>query len=521
MGYRIRPTTDHLCTEECNHAAIAQGRFVQAALEGVQTSASPGPQLSGSPVLADFDPARSGKAGAGERRILLKGGTIISMDPKVGDYARGDLLIEGERIAEIGPNINATATVIDATDMIVIPGFCDPHIHCWEGALGRLIPNNASTPAEDTGMPEANPSPTRSYMNALHNVFAPVYRPEDSYIGTLMTLLSAISGGITTVCDNAHNSRSAAHSDASIAAMIDSGVRGVHAYGRPRSGTWDQQFPHDAYRLKRTYFSTDDQLQTMRFYMVGRDTTEEITSVMKIRRDLDLWVTFDSGIGLQPVAELYADGRFDGRETINHGNFVSIEKRRILVANGAKVNVCPRIESQFRFGDIPYQEWVDVGLRPAISNDNPATYAISMFSEMQALYAFQRAKVHRARMRGEANLPAVVTVRDMLEAVTLRGAENCGLDHKIGTLTPGKQADVVMINTGNVHLFPKNNAIGTVVQGADAGMVENVFIAGRLVKWQGRLVGIDFGTIRQMLEQSRDYLLQAVNWPLDTIDFTD
>ena len=518
--YRISSQA-HLCTSTCNHAALSDSGFVAALEKGGCTAAEPDAGIAATALAPDFKARfQTGKADA-HRRILLKGGTIVSMDPAIGDYACGDLLIEGDRILAVGPMIEAEATTIDAADMIVMPGFCDPHIHCWEGSLGRFIPNNMSTVNEDKGLAEPNPHPTRAYIPVLHNRIAPVYRPEDSYIGTLATLLAALNGGITTICDNAHNSRSREHSDAGIAALIDSGVRGIHAYGRPVSGDWRHLYPDDAYRLKQTYFSSDDQLQTMRFYMAGRYPTEEIRSVSKVRRDLDLWLTFDSGIETQPVADFYADGTLDGRETINHGTWVPLEQRKILAAHDVRVNVCPRVESQFRFGHIPYQDWIDVGIRPGISNDNPTTYAVSMFHEMRSLYAFQRARAHREKMAGVLELPKLVTQRDMLESATIGGAENCALESKTGSLTPGKQADIIMINAGTIDLFPKNNALCTAVQGADVGSVDTVFVAGRLVKWRGRLVGVDFPRIRAAMEASRDYIYRATEWPYDTIDFED
>jgi cytosine/adenosine deaminase-related metal-dependent hydrolase len=518
--YRIAPIRHH-CTAACNHETLAQSGFFAAVEAGDLHAAGAGAGLAGTALAEDFRTNAKSKKIDEVRRILLKGGTVISMDPAVGDFARGDVLIESDRIAAVGATIDADATVIDASDMIVLPGFCDPHIHCWEGQLGRFIPNNMSTVNEDKGLPEPNPHPTRAYIPVLHTRFAQHYRPEDSYIGTLATLLAALNGGITTVCDNAHNSRSKAHSDAGIAALIDSGVRGVHAYGRPVAGDWDEQYPEDAYRLKETYFSSDDQLQTMRFYLVGRYPTEEIRAVSKVRRDLGVWLTFDSGIELQPVADFYAEGTFDGRETINHGTWVPLDKRKVLAANGAKVNVCPRIESQFRFGDIPYQDWIDVGIRPGLSNDNPATYVVSMFHEMRSLYAYQRARVHREAMSGLTRLPKLVTQRDMLESATIAGAENCALDHKTGSLTPGKQADIILINTGSIDLFPRNNALCTAVQGSDVGSVDTIFVAGRLMKWRGKLVGVDFPRIRAAMEASRDYLYGATDWPYAAVDFED
>ncbi len=507
MDYRI-DTSRHICTADCNHLILSAANLF---LNG---SAGIGGAGAQSQPMPDSGPV-------GRRKILLKGGTIISMDKEVGDLARGDVLIDGETIAAVGPSLSADAVEIDCSDMIITPGFCDPHIHAWEGALGRFMPNNMSTVDEDMGRHVVRYDETRSYLSVLHKRMAPLYRPEDTYIGTLVTLLAALNGGITTVGDNAHNSRSPEHSDASIAALFDSGVRGVHAYGRPLHGNWDALFPGDAYRLKRTYFSSDEQLCTMRLYTLGRFDADEIRSVSKVRKDLDMWLTFDSGMETKPVQELYADRTFIGRETLNHGMFIPLDKRKVLADNGLQVNVCPRIETQFRFGNIPYQDWLEVGIRPGISNDNPATYAISMFQEMRSLYMFQRAKAHRDAIN-KANMPAsLVTQRDMLEAATIRGAENLALAHKTGSITVGKQADIVLVDTNNPELFPKNNAICTVVQGADIAHVDTVLVAGRIAKWRGKLVGIDFAKIKRELEKSQQHIYAATDWPYPPIEFED
>lgn len=443
-------------------------------------------------------------------RLLFKGGTIISMDPLVGDLPKGDVLVEGARIVDVSPHIDAPdAREIDASKTIVIPGFCDPHIHCWEGQLARLIPNQTETPNH----------PTRNYIQVFHEDLGRRYRPEDIYIGTLATLYSALDGGITTVCDNFHNARTPEHTDASVAALRDSGVRGVLAYGRSRNGVWDQFA--DAFRLRDTYFSSDDQLTTLRLYMRGRDSAEELEAALRVRTELDLWLTFDSGLGTHPIRELYASGKFNGREVYNHGTDIDPDTRRVMVDGGGLVNVCPRIESQFRTGHIPYREWVDAGTWPALSNDDPGTYSIDMFREMQSMYAYERAAEHRSRTK-DSDIPQnPITLRRMLEAATIRGAENCGLGHEVGSLTPGKQADIVLIRADTFRTHPIQNAIATVVQGADIGTVESVFVAGRAEKWNGSLLTVDGEAVRQRIESSRDYLLSAANWPLGTIDFTE
>ena len=455
-----------------------------------------------------------------ERRILLKGGTVISMDSAVGNFAQADVLIQGKKIAAIGPDLSAAAqggkaVVVDAKDMILIPGFCDPHIHSWQGQIPRIVSNQISAPPNN---------PTHSYNTVMHETMALVYRPKDMYVGTLMTMLACINAGITTVCDNSHNSRSGEHSDAAIQALFDAGIRGVHASGSPHYGKWDQQWPQDLHRLKQKYCSSDDQLVTLRLmYSPGPE-------VLKVRRDLDLWITMEGGGNAPNLPGLYASGDYNGKESYNHARGFPMPNMRAIVDHGAKVNVCPRIDSQYAGGGssngIPaYQDWLNLGLRPAFSNDDPATYAVDMFTEMHVMYAIHRGTTQRERANGNPNPPPEATTRDMLESATIRGAECCGVGHKVGTLTPGKEADIVLINTNDIHLYPKHNVITSVVEGAHIGNVDTVFIGGQLRKWRGKLtstlLGRNLEKIRQMVDESRDYLFTATKWPLAKIDFSD
>src|SRR5262249_43679461 len=104
------------------------------------------------------------------RRVLLKSGTILSVEPKVGKLVKGDLLIQGKKIAAIGPNLPVSGEVIDASNTILIPGFVDCHRHSWEGVLRRIIPDG------EIG----------KYMSTTHQGFALHYRPQDMYIGNLV-----------------------------------------------------------------------------------------------------------------------------------------------------------------------------------------------------------------------------------------------------------------------------------------------------------------------------------------------
>ena len=186
-----------------------------------------------------------------KRRVLLKGGTLLSMDRNVGNFAIGDVMIEGKKIVAVGPNLaspngDSPIVVVDAHGMIVMPGFVDPHRHSWEAQLRAVIPDVL----------------IGDYMAVTHRGFGPFYRPEDMYVGNLLTSLGALDAGITCVVDNCHNSRSSAHSDEAIKGLADAGIRGVHASGAPTFGNWDKQWPGDLPRLKKTFFSSEEQLLT-------------------------------------------------------------------------------------------------------------------------------------------------------------------------------------------------------------------------------------------------------------------
>lgn len=174
-------------------------------------------------------------------KTLIRGATIISMDPAVGNLVKGDILVSGRTITAVGENLSAEdAFVIDAKDMIAIPGMVDSHRHAGEGQL-RRINSNAET--------------LEHYSDATHLSFAKHYRPQDMYVGTLLSALGAIDAGITRVIDNSHNSRTAAHSDASVEARLDAGIRALHASGAPVSGTWDRaHWPGNLARLQEKYF---------------------------------------------------------------------------------------------------------------------------------------------------------------------------------------------------------------------------------------------------------------------------
>jgi 5-methylthioadenosine/S-adenosylhomocysteine deaminase len=434
-----------------------------------------------------------------KHRILLKGGTVISMDAKVGDLAKGDVLIEGSKIAAIGPDLAAAgAQMIDATNAIVIPGLVDCHRHSWEAQLRRINPN----------------SPTLAdYSNATHLSFAKFYRPQDHYVGNFLTAVGCIDYGITCVIDNSHNSRSAAHSDAAIEALIDGGIRAVHASGPPSAGDWAHQWPQDLERLQKTFFSSTDQLVTLRMF------SGPIRENWDVARKLGLRITTEfqgpqQAAMLDPLA---ADKLVGPDNTFNHCGALPERTWQIFLDSGANINVCPRSDAQYALGEgvCALQHAWDHGIKPGFSVDNETSYSGDMFMEMRVAFYLQRAVAKNRAFQGDQNPPKPLMIRDVFHCATLGGAHCAGLDDKIGSLTPGKEADLVMIRTDDPNLYPPNNALGVVVQAADRGNVDTVIIGGRVRKYAGKVVGLDMNKLKGMVDESLSHLFTAAGYHAD------
>jgi cytosine/adenosine deaminase-related metal-dependent hydrolase len=398
----------------------------------------------------------------------------------------------------VAPNIEAAgAQVIAAANMIAIPGFVDCHRHSWEGQLRRINPN-AQTLAD--------------YSNATHLSFATFYRPQDMYVGNYLTAIGCIDSGITCVIDNSHNARSSAHSDAAVEALLDSGARAVHACGGPQvqDRNYAKQWPGDIERLKAKYFALPDSLVTLRmFSAVDREN-------WALARRLGLRITteFQGPASANALDAAWAGKLVGPDNTFNHCGALPERTWQILRDSGATVNVCPRSDAQYGLGEgiAAYQHALDHGIKPGFSVDNETSYSTEMFSEMRVAMMMQRALVQNRKFSGETSTPALVNVRDVLECATVNGAACAGLADRIGTITPGKEADLVLIRSDDVNLYPSNNAIGTVVQAADRSNIDTVIVGGRVRKFAGRMAALDMAKLKRMVDESRRYLFGRVGY---------
>ncbi len=454
---------------------------------------------AGASLIAGIGAAPPANAQKGAGRTLLKGGAVLSFDRSVGDFDKADVLIEGRKIAAVQPNISATATVIDASHMVVLPGFIDTHHHCYQSALRNVLANGLLS----------------DYFRDISGAATEQYRPEDAYVGNLIGALRAIDAGITTITDLSQVSNTPAHSDALIKGLKDSGIRAVYGYSRGSGAA--QKWPDDVERLQKQHFASTDQLVTLALN-TGIDKDQWLTAR---KYGLRIWthvVGANRGIGPDQVMKLGDDGLMGPDNVYIHfTNATDAQMRRVKDTGGSLSIACP-IEMVMRHGMPPVQQALDAGIRPSLSSDVETTMAADMFTQMRSAFTLQRALVNERAIRGEQGLPALLTARDVLEFATLQGARTDGLDAKIGTLTPGKEADIVMLRTDLPNTLPFNNAYGAIVTAMDTSNVDTVFIAGRAMKRHGKLVGVDLARVQRQAEASRDYLVGKLGWPRSVTD---
>lgn len=446
-----------------------------------------------------------------DKHILLKDGILLSLDKKVGNFMQADVLIEGTRIAAVGPNLKAEgAEVIDAADMIVMPGFIDSHRHVWEGILRNI---GTDVPLEGDA----------SYLAFILNTLAPAYRPEDAYVGDLVGLLGAIDAGITTILDWSHIQATREHADAVIRALTESGIRAVFAYGYP---WWkDPDESQDAWirEIAQQYFSSKEQLLTFAIAPPGPEFTSFAVAKAhwEMARELDVRITVHAGVGaagkLGKLAEMGRAGLLKDDTTYIHCTTLSDDEIQMIVDTGGTVSLAASAEMLMGYGMPPIQRLLNLGLRPSLSVDAETNVPNDMFTQMRSVISLQHALLFEKKLAGKSNVPAPLTTRDLLEFATIEGARANGLAHKTGSLTPGKEADVIMLRTDCPNIFPINDPIGAVVWGMDTSNVDSVFVAGKALKRNGQLLDVDLDRIQKMAYESRDYILSKSGFKLPAI----
>src|SRR2546422_4821053 len=353
----------------------------------------------------DDGPEDTGKRG---RRYVIRGGSVTTMDPSMtskGEYLKADVLVEGKKIVAVGPNLHAGgAAEIDARGKIVMPGFIDTHHHQFETALRSFLANGVLI-NDQSGSASAKPS----YFEYILLTFASVYRPEDVYISELFGGLSQLDDGVTTVHDVSQIHHSPAHSDAAIQALFDTGRRAAFGFfesaGANILGTNPgNQYPTDAPRIKKQWFSSSDQLVHMimggEVYLGDLSTDQSWT----IGRQLDLQIAAHvlSPFGIRPIFDKLAAGTGgNGHIGIGADNLfihmtgMSDAAWQKVKDVGAQVSIAFPIEMNMRHGIPPIIKMQSLGMEPSLSTDVEVTMTADFFTQMRVCMNMQRMVVNQ------------------------------------------------------------------------------------------------------------------------------
>lgn len=457
--------------------------------------------LAAATTLPAFHPAaaQSNKPAAAKGKTLIKGGYVVSMDKTVGELPVGDVLIEGGKILDVGKSIRAAdATVIDARQKVVLPGLIDTHRHTWETVTRSLISEG------DLAV----------YIKVITGTLGPRYRPEDVYIGNLLGAVGALNAGITTMLDWSHITNSPAHADAAIKGLADSGMRSIYAYGYSpdpavaKAPDIETRRDTDIRRIKQQYFRSDDQLMTMA--IATRDvagTPEKAFIDIKLARELGMRVTMHI-TKAGGITKLNEAGLLGPDMTFVHTDGIEAtdEEYQMMAAHGGTISTSSATEIMSGHGFPSAQRWLKYGLRPSFSVDNETRMPADLFAQMRALVMSDH-MLETDRARKEGGKPTLIPIRDVLEFATLQGARATGLDAKVGTLTPGKRADLILIDLDDISLIPATDPVATVVLRVQPANVSWVFVDGQVKKRAGKLVGIDLNRVRRLTDVSTKYVL--------------
>ena len=394
-------------------------------------------------------------------KTLLKGGCVLTLDRRTGNLPRGDVLIVDGRVGEIGENLRARdAEVIDCADTIVMPGFVDAHRHTW-----RSLFRNAGTDAAG-----------QTILATEHREH---HQPDDIYGATLIGLLGAAGSGTTTVVDWADIPRSAEHVDAALQAHADAGVRTVFVHPVATAAEVPTgRFEPDG--LSRLAIGGCDPLDS---------NADKVATEWGLARSLGLRVHVHAGTtaSRDAIAALGKAGLLGDDVTLVHGTNLSDPDLDAVAASGATIAVTPSTEMASGLGSPPIQQFIDRDIEPGLGVDDESLAPGDLLAQMRATISIQHATLFEAKLAGKAGVPKLMTTREVIRHGTIDGARAAGLDSITGTLSVGKQADVIVLRTDRPNIYPINDPIGAVVWGMDTSNLDSVFVSGRPLMRNGAL----------------------------------
>jgi cytosine/adenosine deaminase-related metal-dependent hydrolase len=443
-----------------------------------------------------------------DRATLIRGATVITMD-RQGDLPRGDVLVRGEQIVEIAPQIHAEgADVVDASGHIVIPGLINAHMHTWQTALRGLASNWTLL----------------EYFAKMHAGLATVFAPEDLHIATLVGAINQINCGTTTLVDWCHNNPTPAHNDAAIDGLLASGIRAAFFHGTPKPDPkpgekpfWEVPHPRaEVERLLKAHRGRA--LLSIHAAVLGPhySTLEVALHDFAMARDLGLIASLHQGGGPARTPDgwlrLQEQGLLGPQINIVHGHALDDEQLQRFCDLGMSFSAAAENEMTQGHGHPLTGRLRQFGRSPSLGADLESVLGGDMLSQARIALGVQRSLDNVAHRQAHGSIPptSTLTTREALGWVTVEGARMLGQLDRIGTLAPGKQADLVLIRASDLNMQPVHDAVNSVVFQTTLANIDSVMIAGQWKKRDGRLVGVQLAPLLDRLQASGRKITQAM-----------
>jgi 5-methylthioadenosine/S-adenosylhomocysteine deaminase len=434
------------------------------------------------------------------RPLVFRNATVLTMDDAHHVHQAADVLIEGERISAIGPGLAVPedAAEIDAAGGIVMPGMIDTHRHMWQTAMRGYGADWTLT----------------QYFVWYYLQWGKVFRPEDVYAGNLLAAIEAIDAGVTTTVDWSHGLQTTAHADAAVDALTAVPGRFVLAYGNIQQGPWEwSAAPEFRDFVSRRFSAGNDMLGFQMAFDVTGDPAFPERAAFEVARELGVPVTTHAGVWgatNDDGIRLMHEGGFMTPATIYvHAATLTRDSYNRIAATGGSASVSTESEQSAGQGYPPTWQLREHDIPVSLSMDTSVWWSGDLFSAMRSTLGADRSREHlEAHSRQETVTNCHLRAEDVVDWATRGGARALGLDSAVGSLEPGKKADVVLIkNDASPVMFPVLNPYGHVAFQAQRGDVHTVVVNGRVVKYDHKLTASDLGQARHAIDQTVEYLM--------------
>jgi cytosine/adenosine deaminase-related metal-dependent hydrolase len=419
-------------------------------------------------------------------RTLIRGAAVVTMDTS-GDCAEADILVEGATILAIEPRLQADDVLtVDARGCIVIPGLINAHMHTWQTALRGLAANWT--------LPE--------YFRKMHAGLATVFEPEDLYIATLVGALNQINCGTTTLVDWCHNNRTSAHNDAAIEGLLESGVRAAFFHGTPKPDPrpgerpfWEVEHPRaEIERLVQRHQGND--LLSIHAAVLGPhySTLDVALHDFRMARELGLIASLHQGGGPARTPDgwdvLEREGLLGAHVNVVHGHALSDAQLERFCQLGMSFSVAAENEMSQGHGHPITGRLRRLGRAPSLGVDLESMLSGDMMTQARIALGVQRSLDNVAWREQHGTMPPTTTIaaREALSWVTVQGAKMLQAERRIGTLAPGKQADLVMIRADTLNMQPVHDLVNAVVFQSSVANIDSVMVAGVWKKRAGQML---------------------------------